>query len=41
MPNITKHDTDEKAKSDNVERCWIDFCIRRDAVGIDNLLRDF
>lgn len=40
MPHVSEHHSDEEPKRYYVEGCRIDLPVRRDAVGIDDCLRD-
>lgn len=41
MSDISEHDTDEEAKSDDIERSRVYFCVGRYTISVDNLLRHF
>jgi hypothetical protein len=40
MPDITKHDSDKKRKSDDVKGCGVDLSVGRYSVSVHDLLGD-
>ncbi len=41
MPNITKHDAEEKRESDGGENAGVHLLVPRDSISISDLLRNY